>query len=409
MTTQSHTPREENETFVGAWELTYIDIRPAIGSMDTEDEDLLHELRHARLLWFAAQTANDLKAVQEIYRRLYSQAKCTSSADVASEPCSTSRDTAAERLALLLLQSGQVQEADDILNQLGFTCRLAKDVFLAQGTTTVVGSPALGGLFEAWDHFFPPNLLSILQDTFCPVDAPYWKDHNYQVEPPSPYFSYAIPLKDLNKDCFIGQVIQQLHKQIVAWKPAVEHATYCELWAHNRPIPTGHQLHYDTDNEGHENIRHPLVTAIVYLNDGEVGPTLITNQRLVGGRPADRGWLAMAKSNRVVLMEGRVLHSVVPGRVPSSQRRVTLMLAFWKRIRVRDEATPGAARPMPTTTNAEWTQALVQPVQQPEQQESTATPAPCLALSHVYEQVPDGKPWTRQMGLPTYDEVFQGV
>jgi hypothetical protein len=30
------------------------------------------------------------------------------------------------------------------------------------------------------------------------------------------------------------------------------------------------------------------------------------------------------------------------------------------------------------------------------------------ALECVYERVEDGKPWTRVMGFPDYEQVFQG-
>jgi hypothetical protein len=32
--------------------------------------------------------------------------------------------------------------------------------------------------------------------------------------------------------------------------PEVKEAQYAEWWAHKRPYQSGHQFHFDTDNEG---------------------------------------------------------------------------------------------------------------------------------------------------------------
>ena len=101
---------------------------------------------------------------------------------------------------------------------------------------------------------------------------------------------------------------------------------------------TGHQLHFDSDDEGHGGVRHPIITAIVYIGDGGEeqqpdeqqpderqpdeqqpdeqqqmqtsytgGPTLMTDQ-LLGGPLASQGWLVYPKTNRVVCFDGRFLH-----------------------------------------------------------------------------------------------------
>lgn len=434
-----------------------------------EDEDI-RQLYQARQIWLAAPTQQMMNQVEEVHRRIWNhyrrrhhhprRGSSRSETMDAEKSCDEQQRSAyvvaGERLALILLQSGRVQEADEILHELGYTCRLARSVFQPETIIESIQRPRMSSTLipcQVWDSFLPLGLLRKLQSIFCPVDAPYWTDHHYRVEPPTPYFSYLVPLNDVlpstssenvssNCNTLLARVIQQVYQQIaVTFKPIIANAaTACELWAHNRPLPTGHQLHFDTDNEGCDRtLLHPLVTCILYLSAAGVGggPTLITNQRLVSPHAADRGWLASAQENRAVLMDGRVLHCVVPGRVivepsetkdavspaagkktnpeteaPSAQqhRRVTLMLAFWKRIRLRDEATHGAARPLPG--NASWAQALQQPVEDKEATvttDATMQSVPPTALSHVYESVPEGKPWTRQMGLPAYDQVFQGV
>jgi hypothetical protein len=110
----------------------------------------------------------------------------------------------------------------------------------------------------------------------------------------------------------------------------------------------GHQLHFDSDDEGQGGIRHPIITAIVYLSDNTHaapnnttsrpdssssdssshctawgpskaascscsgqswvgGPTLMTDQ-VLGGPLASQGWLAYPATNRVVFFDGRYLH-----------------------------------------------------------------------------------------------------
>lgn len=121
-------------------------------------------------------------------------------------------------------------------------------------------------------------------------------------------------------------------------------------------LVAGHQLHFDSDDEGQGGVRHPIITAIVYLSDntspaqrqpgcrdshgaagaglgsGTVrscccgacgagqagscvcvqqewvgGPTLMTDQ-VLGGPLATQGWLAYPATNRVVFFDGRYLH-----------------------------------------------------------------------------------------------------
>jgi hypothetical protein len=105
----------------------------------------------------------------------------------------------------------------------------------------------------------------------------------------------------------------------------------------------GHQLHYDSDDEGQGGVRNPIFTSILYLapntaspssnssstththppteaadssNHAEQqqdqpsfigGPTLVTDQ-LLGGPLATKGWLAYPATNRFVMFDGKYLH-----------------------------------------------------------------------------------------------------
>jgi len=124
---------------------------------------------------------------------------------------------------------------------------------------------------------------------------------------------------------------------VIEQYPEVGEATHAEWWAHCRPHASGHQLHFDSEDEGRGTVRHPIVSTVLYLTEGIGGPTLVTNQRL-GDNLAERGWLAHPGLNRLTMFKGNVLHGVIPGRgiapVPTAEsgkaRRITFMCAFWK-------------------------------------------------------------------------------
>jgi hypothetical protein len=256
-----------------------------------------------------------------------------------------------------------------------------------------------------------PKEIDCLSSVFLDPNSSYWTSHGYQVEPPSPYFSYLIHLDSVEKFGCLGQLVRRLQSFLAeTWKLALRQAVACELWAHNRPHATGHQFHFDSDNEGIDGvIRNPICSCILYLSEESVGgPSVITNQRLASHSPADKGWASQPRKGRLVAFDGKVLHGVVPGKgVPSatSRRRATVMLAFWRRIRVRDEKGFGAARPFPTQES--WAQQLCWTTAE-EKRKPTPVPVRPITLPRVYETV-GGKAWTRSMGFPDYEQVFQGL
>lgn len=359
------------------------------------------------------------------------------------KPCSTDvlqQSQVGPRLALWLIQSGRVSEADKILQQLSYECRLSSRILLVgkddgNGNNDEHRKTNSGSRFLAqqqqqqqppchvYDRFLSDADLAKLRSVFGDIDSTYWTDHDYSVEPPSPYYSFLIPLSSRRKEAepenfgFLGSLIERLRDCLLDWQPLIKTCTHCEMWAHNRPSATGHQMHFDTDNEGIcdsdcSAVRHPLVTCILYLTDVG-GPSLVTNQRKASRHAADKGWLSHAKVGRMMAMDGRVLHCVVPGKATTDpQRRVTLMLAFWRRIKMRgqDETKPGgAARKFPV--NRPWAKALRDPsvVSTPQadwdKHKDRLHPQP---LDHVFENL-QGKPWPVASGLPSYDCVFQGI
>jgi hypothetical protein len=139
------------------------------------------------------------------------------------------------------------------------------------------------------------------------------------------------------------------------------------------------------------------------------GPSVVTNQKLTDIRVATKGWIAHPRPQRLVAFDGRCLHGVVPGKGFREGRRVTLMMAFWEDIRIRRGVGPGSARPFPTNENQSWASHLVSPLADSDgysDYESCVETDP-IKLDMIYETL-DGRPWKRGMGMPCYDEVFQG-
>ncbi len=393
---------------------------------------------------------------------------------------------AGEKLALILCQSGRSKKAKKGLSSMGFTCRLAKRVLdypypmdgelqrndeyngsieiRADGTRLVTDeskpvrsdSPPC----QIIDGFLSTLELNRLRSIFESPTANYWTEHNYAVEPPSPYFSYVIPLsgivdnnqhmqeikksKDNEQESnhnygFLGDLLRKIVTCPLLDKkfPKLSNAAFVEMWAHNRPHASGHQMHFDSDDEGRGGVRNPIISSILYISTGRSGsanadtnnadvkerpaggPSLVTNQKLSDTRLATRGWLAHPKPHRLVAFDGRYLHGVVPGKGVQEGRRVTLMFAFWQDIRIRIGSGHGSARPFPTNETSlgsddgnvqDWAKRLIDPLEQDingENQYKSCTITNPIELDSVYETL-DGKPWKRGMGMPSYEQVFQG-
>eukprot|EP00879_Flechtneria_rotunda_P033430 GHRR01037022.1.p1 GENE.GHRR01037022.1~~GHRR01037022.1.p1 ORF type:complete len:155 (+),score=53.11 GHRR01037022.1:306-770(+) len=121
----------------------------------------------------------------------------------------------------------------------------------------------------------------------------------------------------------------------------LQHAVLLML---SKLLLAGHQLHYDSDDEGQDGIRHPVMTSVLYLSSGTFnqqqqqypknqqgaetddsnstaaadvqlaqqqvyvgGPTLVTDQ-VLGGPMATKGWLVYPAVNRFAMLGGKYLH-----------------------------------------------------------------------------------------------------
>ena len=426
---------------------------------------------------------------------------------------------AAERLSLLYLQSGRSYKATMGLKYLKFDCRLSERILNYPTTTTTNNNNKKNTTFSSSSSFPPPpccvdddflskNELHHLRKVFEDTSSSYWKDHDYIIdkEPSAPYFSYVIDLKQEKKQktkktkqtkeqhppppppaAFLRTIIDKILscESVSAKFPKLRHeARYVELWAHNRPHASGHQLHFDSDDEGRSTVpKHPIVSTVLYLSSHSKigGPTLVTNQRLRNPTTTNLnsvcGWLVSSKPSRLVCFDGSVLHGVIPGKgvIPSSSasssssssnsthpirtnsihpnqqqqqrpRRVSLMMAFWKDIKIRPGTKPGSARPWPTTTSSKspssssssssvlpsWAIELnrtdindvnndVNANKKEGTTTTTTTPQQAkreqtIPIRHVYENL-DGTPVPKYNNtedggdgfyMPEYDRVFQG-
>ncbi|CAN0503865.1 unnamed protein product, partial [Ectocarpus sp. 12 AP-2014] len=87
----------------------------------------------------------------------------------------------------------------------------------------------------------------------------FWSEHGYNSETGTPgYFSYIHRLGGAPTTS-IEQVIN--HVRVLAERsfPEVKEAKFVEWWAHRRPHSSGHQMHFDSDNEGLGGVRNPIV------------------------------------------------------------------------------------------------------------------------------------------------------
>ena len=388
----------------------------------------------ARKLWLNAKTESDLEVVEEMYlraietwsnRNRYNCKENATKRKKEMETFSTREEyaLAEEKLALLLCQTGRAKQVKKSLRSLGYVCRLSNSVldYTEEDSVESVEPEVITGDAPCiiLDNFLSLDAINFLKRIFEDPQASYWSDHNYQVEPPSPYFSYALPIADpsLSECGYLGHLIQQIyHCSILRSKfPDLGKAKYVEMWAHNRPHASGHQMHFDSDDEGRGGVRNPVMSTILYLTAGSGGPSLITTQEFGEDCLAEKGWLCHPREKRLVAFDGRVLHGVVPGKKFScGGRRVTLMFAFWKDLRIRQEKGLGSSRPLPF--DKPWAQQLRQAVENCHCKnadgddsnssyllsETSPIPVDC-----VYETL-EGKPWSKKMGLPSYDQVFQG-
>ena len=118
----------------------------------------------------------------------------------------------------------------------------------------------------------------------------------------TPYFSYIIPLTDSAPTTFIAALVKQIYTLCVPCVgAAISRAKFAEVWMHSRPHASGHQFHFDSDNEGLDGPpRHPICSSVLYITDEVGGPTCVTSLKLGSGRVPRRSYLCHPKENSLV-------------------------------------------------------------------------------------------------------------
>ena len=379
--------------------------RAALGTRDEANRARMASREPATALLAAARITKRLASRREdlnaVERLLRAAASVTADKNVSeNEREASSRRAANVELGVLLCQEGRDTEAAALLTAMGFRYRLARGVLrypselggvAVRETKAPIGASAVGGEtlnsrnvpVRAFDGAVSPGTLARLRRVFAP-DSAFWEEHGYHEEGCG-FFSYAHDLTE-SPERFLSRsanaspsnlmeaVIARVRAVASLAFPAAAEATAAEWWAHSRPHAFGHQMHFDSDDEGiplnpagsrggsSRFIRHPICSAVVFVTGGIGGPTLVTDQRDDAKRLARNGWLVAPVAGRVAVFDGECLHGVVPGRGFVSSRsesnesdarrddddeeralveprRVTLMVAFWKNVEIRGTRT----------------------------------------------------------------------
>jgi len=324
----------------------------------------------------------------------------------------------------LLFPDKQTELTAAILTRLEYRYRLSSKVLdYPTSVNHVYANLETNPLHKSYVRCFDEALPSISYNFFAQnfnAQSRYWSDHNYNDGrdpelPATPYFSYVIPVSDLKKDSFtsaLAEIFELCKSQI----PSLSSCSKVEFWAHKRPHSSGHQLHFDSDNEGDDLVvKHPTASAVLYLTDDVGGPTLVTPQRTTSRKVAKEGWLVFPKQNRLCVFNGSVLHGVVPGKgVCGGGERITLMFAFWDDVRVREKkGIPCAAMSYPEDGLVDENGKTSKIIQQQHSEEVVPIEVVPIEIDEIFCDVDSAlnkkerRALRREKSVPCYEEVFQ--
>ena len=331
------------------------------------------------------------------------------------------------RLAILLLQSAREEEATALLKSAGYQYRLASWIWRYASAQTPINGEGFPGV--VFDNALPKRFVQHLQELLTP-ESVFWREHGYNEVTGSGengYFSYIQHLMGQEKntlDVIIRHIWEFL--KVKACFPGLSEATVAEWWAHKRPHACGHQMHYDSDNEGIGGVRNPICSCVLYVAapDGVGGPTLVTDQVLGRASLASRGWFVHPREGRMAAYDGKHLHGVIPGcgtapASENSQRRITFMVAFWREIEARPfgaDGLSGSSRPVPESAQVlevgqrryTWHQGLALPRKFATDVEGCSAPCdvPLPSNAPVWVTL-SGDEVQEEVGLPDIGTCFQ--
>ena len=313
--------------------------------------------------------------------------------------------------ALDLIYNGNDDAADEMLKKEGFKLRLSSNVLCYEHVTDdSIPCPVA----VCYDHVLDHATISKLQ-IFLSKDGAYFKEHNYFSKPGPGYFSYCYDL-GCPDDTLIEAVVLKCQKVLSKDFPEIKEAKMIEVWAHNRPHSKGHQLHFDSDDEGVGGVRNPIVSMILYLSHDVGGPTCVTEQTLTDGI-ATHGWLIAPPKEegnigRIAAFRGNVLHGVVRGCPredisdnDESKRRVTLMIAFWRDVKIRPSLSeqPGSCRPLPVSGKYSWVNEIKMSKNESLDMKCNPTKVKPKFVKPFFKTLDENL-----KKFPDYEELFQG-
>jgi hypothetical protein len=333
---------------------------------------------------------------------------------------------AARDYAVVLFQLGRSADAEAVLRAKFPEARFRlSDEVLRYGAAPAAAPPALAPRqCAAFDDALPGWLFDALARCFA-ADGGFWPAHGYDVDGGGAgFFSYVHSIADDDSDSdgddepATRVAARALRGLFARAMPQLEAARAVEWWAHCRPHGCGHQLHFDSADEGRhdgEGPRHPIASVVVYLTETLGGPTLVTTQTIADALMPVRDCAALVppKANRCAAFDGRLLHCVVPGRGAAPDpcaRRVTLMISYWREPHAAPAAGGGARAAMrfPRRAGApRWARPFFAAAPGAEAPRKRKPAAP-VAVGRLWTAVPDGGDDGRAaVPLPPYDACFQ--
>jgi hypothetical protein len=163
---------------------------------------------------------------------------------------------AATTLARLLYQRGADEQGNHIARNLNCSHRLAPCILRyapamdasSSSVNTSAACEEARRYVQAVDDAIPDDMLQHMKEAFSQT-SPFWREHKYCPSPPSPYFSYLHLITHRPTNA-LEKILSYLHEMTCRHFPQVRGAKYVEWWAHCRPHCSGHQMHFDSDDEG---------------------------------------------------------------------------------------------------------------------------------------------------------------
>ena len=205
-------------------------------------------MRLALLDIMLADTPGKLIKVENVLQRLMVKfnVKCEADSD----------SVAATTLALLLYQRGADEQGNQIVRKLKCSHRLAPAILNyapasnppSNGVNLPVACENARCYVQAIDDAIPDHMLQHMKEAFS-QNSPFWREHYYCPSPPSPYFSYLHLITDRPTNA-LESILAYLYQMTCRHFPRACEAKYVEWWAHCRPHCSGHQMHFDSDDEG---------------------------------------------------------------------------------------------------------------------------------------------------------------